>query len=107
MKRLIQRAAALTAALCLAAACMAPVYAETANTEKEENVYVSLAGDGGSVKFHYLFLLLNLDFMGVCNKKSIDLPFSGIMSIAKPTLNQGDNAHGHYTVFTSLNSIPT
>ena len=46
MKRLIQRAAALTAALCLAAACMAPVYAETANTEKEENVYVSLAGDG-------------------------------------------------------------
>ena len=61
----------------------------------------------GSVKFHYLFLLLNLDFMGVCNKKSIDLPFSGIMSIAKPTLNQGDNAHGHYTVFTSLNSIPT
>ena len=45
--------------------------------------------------------------MGVCNKKSIDLPFSGIMSIAKPTLNQGDNAHGHYTVFTSLNSIPT
>ena len=29
----------------------------------------------GSVKFHYRFLLLNLDFMGVCNKKSIDLPF--------------------------------
>ncbi len=68
---------------------------------------VTLLSPGGSVKFHYLFLLLNLDFMGVCNKKSIDLPFSGIMSIAKPTLNQGDNAHGHYTVFTSLNSIPT
>ena len=31
MKRLIQRVAALTAALCVAAACVAPVYAETAN----------------------------------------------------------------------------
>lgn len=41
MKRLIQRVAALTAALCVAAACVAPVYAETANTEKEENVYVN------------------------------------------------------------------
>ena len=41
MKRLIQRVAALTAALCVAAACVAPVYAETANTEKEENVYVT------------------------------------------------------------------
>ena len=51
MKRLIQRAAALTAALCLAAACMAPVYAETANTEKEENVYVSLARDEKSRTF--------------------------------------------------------
>ena len=39
MKRLIQRVAALTAALCVAAACVAPVYAETANTEKEEDVY--------------------------------------------------------------------
>ena len=39
MKRLIQRAAALTAALCLAAACVAPVYAETANTEKEEKLH--------------------------------------------------------------------
>lgn len=29
----------------------------------------------GSVKFHYRFLLLNLDFMGVGNKKNIDLPF--------------------------------
>ena len=70
-------------------------------------IYLGIRHISGSVKFHYLFLLLNLDFMGVCNKKSIDLPFSGIMSIAKPTLNQGDNAHGHYTVFTSLNSIPT
>ena len=40
MKRLIQRAAALTAALCLAAACMAPVYAETANTEKKKKTYM-------------------------------------------------------------------
>ena len=60
MKRLIQRAAALTAALCLAAACMAPVYAETANTEKEENVYVSLAGDG-SVADIYIVNMFALD----------------------------------------------
>ena len=37
----------------------------------------------GSVKFHYLFYCLNLDFMGVCNKKSNDLPFFGIMSSTK------------------------
>lgn len=60
MKRLIQRVAALTAALCLAAACMAPVYAETANTEKEENVYVSLAGDG-SVADIYIVNMFALD----------------------------------------------
>ena len=60
MKRLIQRAAALTAALCLAAVCMAPVYAETANTEKEENVYVSLAGDG-SVADIYIVNMFALD----------------------------------------------
>ncbi|RYT09687.1 hypothetical protein EAI89_23130, partial [Eubacterium sp. am_0171] len=74
---------------------------QTSDTIQMLNPYVIPPFDVGSVKFHYLFLLLNLDFMGVCNKKSIDLPFSGIMSIAKPTLNQGDNAHGHYTVFTS------
>ena len=60
MKRLIQRVAALTAALCVAAACVAPVYAETANTEKEENVYVSLAGDG-SVADIYIVNMFALD----------------------------------------------
>ena len=45
--------------------------------------------------------------MGVRNKKSNDLPFLGIMSIAKPTLYKGDIAHGHYTLFALLHSIST
>ena len=39
---------------------MAPVYAETANTEKEENVYGSLAGDG-SVADIYIVNMFALD----------------------------------------------
>lgn len=79
MKRPIQRAAALTTALCVAIACRAPVYAETANTEKEENVYVSLAGDG-SVADVYVVNTFTLDgkteiqdygdYFSVCNLTS-------------------------------------
>ena len=39
----------------------------------------------GSVNFHYLFYCLNLDFMGVRNKKSNDL-FFGIMQSPQATL---------------------
>jgi len=40
-------------------------------------------------------------FSGDSNKKSIDLPF-GIMSSAKITSYQGDNAHEHYTLSYSV-----
>ena len=38
--------------------------------------------------------------MGVCNKKSIDLPF--LVECPRPKFHQpkGANAHGHYTLFS-------
>lgn len=37
---------------------------------------------------------------------SNDLPFYGIMSLAKTTSPKGDIAHGHYTIPVKYNSIP-
>ena len=37
---------------------------------------------------------------------SNDLPFYGIMSLAKTTSPKGDIAHGHYTIHVEYNSIP-
>ena len=31
----------------------------------------------------------------------------GKMNSPQTIINKGDNAHGHYTLFTSVNSIPT
>ncbi len=59
----------------------------------------------GSVKSDTPFLLLKPLFSGGLNKKSIDLPF-GIMLTTKKTLQKGNNAHEHYTLFTS-NHPPT
>ena len=44
--------------------------------------------------------------MGVRNKKSNDL-FFWYNAITTINTTKGDIAHGHYTLFTSIHSIPT